>query len=220
MALLETCWPPDCVLALNVCLLAHPELEVQHWFEQQVAAMGSTPHGMIGNASPINRPMKNKLTHTRNSLPEKTRIEIAALLQERLSDSIDLMLQAKQAHWNVKGPNFIALHELFDKVYIDISGYVDVIAERIVQMGGIAQGTIRVAAKKSSLPEYPLDITSCKKHVAELAHAIAFYGELIRKAIALSTQLKDADTADIFTQVSRGADANLWFVEAHEQSEK
>ena len=163
--------------------------------------------------------MKHKLTHTRNSLPEKTRIEITALLQERLTESIDLMMQAKQAHWNVKGHNFIALHELFDKVYIDTGTYVDLIAERIVQLGGIAKGTVRVAAKKSSLPEYPLDITSGKKHVAELAHAIAFYGELIRKAIATSTQLKDADTADIFTEVSRGSDMNLWFVEAHEQSE-
>ena len=107
--------------------------------------------------------MKQKLTHTRNSLPEKTRIEITALLQERLADSIDLMMQAKQAHWNVKGPNFIALHELFDKVFIDVGGYVDVIAERIVQLGGIAQGTIRAAAKKSSLPEYPLQISSGKK---------------------------------------------------------
>ena len=163
--------------------------------------------------------MKIKLTHTRNTLPEKTRIEITALLQERLTDSIDLMMQAKQAHWNVKGHNFIALHELFDKVYSDTGGYVDLIAERIVQLGGIAQGTIRVAARKSSLPEYPLDITSGKKHIAELAHAIAFYGELVRTAITSSTQLKDADTADIFTQVSRGADVNLWFVEAHEQSE-
>ena len=163
--------------------------------------------------------MKLKLTHTRNSLPEKTRIEITALLQERLTESIDLMMQAKQAHWNVKGHNFIALHELFDKVYIDTGTYVDLIAERIVQLGGIAKGTVRVAAKKSSLPEYPLDITSGKKHVTELAHAIAFYGELIRKAITTSTQLKDADTADIFTEVSRGSDMNLWFVEAHEQSE-
>jgi starvation-inducible DNA-binding protein len=163
--------------------------------------------------------MKQKLTHTRNSLPEKTRLEITALLQERLADSIDLMMQAKQAHWNVKGPNFIALHELFDKVFMDVGGYVDVIAERIVQLGGIAQGTIRVAAKKSSLPEYSLEISSGKKHVAELAHEIAFYGELMRKAIVIATQLKDADTADIFTEVSRGADMNLWFVEAHEQAE-
>ena len=160
-----------------------------------------------------------KLTHTRNSLPEKTRIEITGLLQDRLADSIDLMMQAKQAHWSVKGPNFIALHELFDKVYIDTGTHVDIIAERIVQLGGIAYGTIRAAAARSSLPEYPLDISSGNKHVAELAHAIAYFSEQIRNGIELCTQLKDADTADILTQVSRGADVNLWFVEAHEQSE-
>jgi starvation-inducible DNA-binding protein len=164
--------------------------------------------------------MKRVLTHTRNSLPEDTRLEMTALLQDRLADSIDLMMQAKQAHWNVKGPNFIALHELFDKVYADTAVYVDLIAERTVQLGGIAQGTIRAAAAKSCLPEYPMDISSGHKHVAELAHAIAFYGEMIRSAIALSTELEDADTADIFTQVSRGADMNLWFVEAHEQAEQ
>lgn len=163
--------------------------------------------------------METKLTHTRNSLPEKTRIEVAALLQERLTDSIDLMMQAKQAHWNVKGPNFIALHELFDKVFTDTGKYVDTIAERIVQLGGTARGTIRVAAQQSSLPEYALDISSASKHIAGLAHALAFYGELIRKAIEQANKLEDADTADIFTEVSRGTDFNLWFVEAHEQSQ-
>ncbi len=164
--------------------------------------------------------MKTKLTHTRNSLPEKTRIEICSLLQERLSDTIDLMLQAKQAHWNVTGRNFIALHELFDRVFTDTGVYVDALAERIVQLGGIAKGTVRESAKHSSLPEYPLNISSGTKHVAELAHAIAFYGELVRKAIKVCTDLKDANTADLFTEVLRGADKNLWFVEAHEQSEQ
>ncbi len=163
--------------------------------------------------------MKTKLTHTRNSLPKKTRTEMAALLQTRLADSIVLMMHAKQAHWNVKGPHFFALHELFDKVYTDTGAYVDTIAERIVQLGGIAQGTIRAAAKASGMPDYPLDITSGHKHVAELAHALAFYGEMIRQDIALSTELGDAGTADLFTQISRGADLNLWFVEAHEQAE-
>jgi starvation-inducible DNA-binding protein len=163
--------------------------------------------------------MKTTITHTRNSLPEKIRIEVAALLQERLADSIDLMMQAKQAHWNVKGPNFIALHSLFDRVYTDTGLYVDLLAERLVQLGGIARGTVRETAKQSCLPEYPLEISSGQKHVAELAHAIAYFGELIRKAITTATQLEDAATADILTQVSRGADTNLWFVEAHEQSE-
>jgi starvation-inducible DNA-binding protein len=163
--------------------------------------------------------MKTTFTHTRNSLPEKARHEIAALLQGRLADSIDLMMQAKQAHWNVKGPHFIALHELFDKVYKDTGEYVDLIAERIVQLGGIAQGTIKSAAKNSGMPEYPLDISSGEKHVSDLAHAISFYGEMIREAIAFSTKLEDVGTADLLTEVSRGSDMNLWFVEAHEQAE-
>ena len=168
---------------------------------------------------PIDSAMNESLTHTRNSLSEKIRIEMAALLQDRLADSIDLMMQAKQAHWNVKGSNFIALHELFDKVYADTGKYMDEMAERIVQLGGRADGTVREAAVKSSLPEYSLEITSGRKHVAELAHALAFYGELIRQAIDHANKLGDADTADIFTEVSRGLDANLWFVEAHEQGE-
>jgi starvation-inducible DNA-binding protein len=163
--------------------------------------------------------MKTIFNHTRNSLPENTRIEIASLLQARLADSIDLMMQAKQAHWNLKGPHFFSLHGVFDKVYTDAGEYVDLIGERIVQLGGLAQGTIRVAAKESCMPEYPLDISSGHKHVAELAHAIAFYGEMIRKGIVLAAELGDAVTAELFTQVSRGNDTNLWFVEAHEQAE-
>jgi starvation-inducible DNA-binding protein len=163
--------------------------------------------------------MSTTLLHTRNNLPEETRIEIAALLQARLADSIDLMMQAKQAHWNVKGPHFFALHELFDDVYTDTSGFVDLIAERLVQLGGVAQGTVRAAANASGMPGYPLDITSGQKHVAALAHALAFYGETIREAVALSTELEDAGTADLLTQISRRADMNIWFVEAHEQAE-
>lgn len=164
--------------------------------------------------------MENKLTHTRNSLPESTRSEMAAMLQERLADSIDLMLQAKQAHWNVKGPHFIALHKLFDTVFHDTEKCVDLIAERIVQLGGTAHGTIGVVAQQTSLPGYNPDISSATKHIAEMAHALAFYGELIREGIALATQLEDATTADILTEILRGADTNLWFVEAHEQSEQ
>lgn len=163
--------------------------------------------------------METKLANTRNSLLLNARIEVAALLQDRLAISIDLMLQAKQAHWNVKGPHFMALHEFFDKVYTDTAVAVDLIAERIVQLGGIAEGTIQAAVGRSQLPEYPLDITSGRKHVSELANAIAFYGESIRTAITLSMQFEDFNTADILTQVSRVADTNLWLVEAHEQEE-
>jgi starvation-inducible DNA-binding protein len=155
---------------------------------------------------------------TRNDLPEKTRIRVTALLQDRLADSIDLMIQAKRAYWNVKGPVFIALHELFGKLSEDSEEYVDLIAERIVQLDGIAEGTLRLAAKKSSLPEYPLTIASGKEHVAALSHAVSAFGKLIRQAIDQAKGLTDADAADIFTEISRETDKYLWFVEAHVQA--
>jgi starvation-inducible DNA-binding protein len=155
---------------------------------------------------------------TKNNLPEKVRTQIATLLQDRLVDSIDLSLQAKQAHWNVKGPSFIALHELFDKVAEDAETYVDLVAERIVQLGGIAVGTLGPVDKRSSLPVYPVTISSGKEHVAALSHALASYGESIRDSINQMNEMKDADTADILTQISRAADKYLWFVEAHGQA--
>lgn len=155
---------------------------------------------------------------TKNDVAEKVRTQVVELLQGHLALSIDLMMQAKQAHWNVKGPSFIALHELFDKVSEDSEEYVDLIAERIVQFGGIAEGTIRAAAKRTKLPEYPLAIASGKEHVAALSHALAFYGETVRGGIAQAGELDDADTADILTEISRGVDKWLWFVEAHHQA--
>ncbi|MDR3607155.1 MAG: DNA starvation/stationary phase protection protein Dps [Oligoflexia bacterium] len=157
---------------------------------------------------------------TKNSLPEKVRIQVAAFLQDHLARSIDLMLQAKVAHWNVKGPDFIALHELFDKISEDSEEYVDLIAERIVQLGGTAEGTIRIAARKSTLEEYPLKASSGKEHVQALSYTLAQYGESVRNAIDEAGKLQDADTADIFTEISRGVDKYLWFVEAHIQSER
>lgn len=152
---------------------------------------------------------------TRNDVPEKVRGQMVAVLQERLADAIDLQGQAKQAHWNVKGPSFIALHELFDKIAEDSEEYVDLLAERIAQFGGTAEGTIRMAAKKTQLPEYPLAITSGKDHVVALSSSLAYFGELIRKAINQATEVGDAGTADLFTEISRGVDKQLWFVEAH-----
>ena len=156
---------------------------------------------------------------TRNDLPEKARAELVAWLQERLADSLDLVSQAKQAHWNVKGPGFIALHELFDKIYEHAGDHADLIAERIVQLGGIAEGTVRVAAKRSGLPEYPLTIAQGKEHVEALARALAYVGENARTSIDKADELEDKGTADIFTEISRSIDKDLWFVEAHAQAE-
>jgi starvation-inducible DNA-binding protein len=163
---------------------------------------------------------KEQVFRTKNTLPEKIRIQMEAILQDRLADSIDLMTQAKQAHWNVKGPNFIALHELFDKIAEESESYPDLIAERIVQFGGIAEGTIQVVANRSSLANYPLIATTGAEHVEALSHNLAVYGELIRCAIKQAAELDDPATADIFTEISRGVDKNLWFIEAHHQAEK
>jgi starvation-inducible DNA-binding protein len=155
---------------------------------------------------------------TKNTLPEKVRIQMTTLLQERLVDSIDLTLQAKQAHWNVKGPSFMSLHELFDKIAEGAEGYIDLIAERIVQLGGIAVGTHGPVDKKSSLPVYPVTISSGKEHVAALSRALAFYGESLGATLAQSVEWKDVDTTDILTEISRGVGKQLWFVEAHGQA--
>jgi starvation-inducible DNA-binding protein len=157
---------------------------------------------------------------TKNDLQLKVRTQIIGLLQDRLADCMDLMIQGKQAHWNVKGPSFFSLHELFDKVSEETEEYVDLIAERIVQLGGVAEGTIQSVSKRSNLPEYPLEISEGAEHVARFSHALAYFGELARKAIDQASEINDADTADIFTEISRGVDKWLWMVEAHMQSER
>lgn len=157
---------------------------------------------------------------TKNDLSEATRVKVIELLNARLADCKDLETQTKQAHWNVKGPNFIALHELFDKINEDVEDYVDDIAERAVQLGGVAEGTARVVAKRSSLSEYPLNAADGHSHVEALSTALAAFGKSARKAIEQANELGDLDTADLFTQVSRGVDKWLWFVEAHLQADR
>ena len=151
---------------------------------------------------------------TKNDLPEKTRNQAIEILNANLASSVDLMHQAKQAHWNVKGATFIALHKLFDEIVDAVEEYMDLIAERVVQLGGIAEGTIQNATKRSTLKEYPV-ISDEVDHVEVLSAALAAYGKNIRRAIDQSDELGDRDTADIFTEISRGTDKYLWFVEAH-----
>ena len=157
---------------------------------------------------------------TENDISVKRRSELIALMNQRLASAVDLQLQMKQAHWNVKGPSFIALHELFDKVDEAVESYVDTIAERIVQLGGIAEGTVRATAARTRLPEYPLAIADGMAHVEAVARALSTFGAEARNTIEEANALDDADTADIFTEVSRGIDKWLWFVEAHSQAAK
>jgi starvation-inducible DNA-binding protein len=157
---------------------------------------------------------------TRIDIPQKQRTTLIELLNNRLADAIDLKLQAKQAHWNVKGPSFIALHELFDDVASDLDEHADTIAERITALGGEAEGTLAAVAKRTSIKAYPLHLKTGKEHVEALSDALAALGKNIRQAIAHADEFGDADTVDLFTQISRELDKKLWFVEAHLQADK
>lgn len=156
--------------------------------------------------------------NTKIDIAAETRGKLIEILNQRLADASDLKSQAKQAHWNVKGINFIALHELFDQVATEAEGYTDLIAERITTLGGTALGTVRLAAEKSSLAEYPHEITDGHDHVDALSNALADFGKKVRANIDDSDDLGDKDTADLFTEISRGTDKLLWFVEAHIQA--
>jgi starvation-inducible DNA-binding protein len=157
---------------------------------------------------------------TRNDLPARLRGKLEKLLNARLADALDLESASKQAHWNVKGPNFIALHELFDQLHTSVEQHVDTIAERITALGGTAHGTVQAVAGASSLVPYPQHISDGVEHLEALCDRLADFGKKIRAAIQVSDQLGDADTADLFTGVSRDADKYLWFLEAHLQGKR
>jgi starvation-inducible DNA-binding protein len=157
---------------------------------------------------------------TRIDLAAKTRSRMITLLNGRLADAIDLMLQSKQAHWNVKGPGFIALHELFDKLAGELDAHVDEMAERITALGGVAEGTVQAVGGRSKLAAYPLDIAEGRAHVDALAEGYARFGKAVRKAIDEAGKAGDADTSDLFTGISRGVDKALWLLEAHLQADR
>ncbi|MEJ0019186.1 MAG: DNA starvation/stationary phase protection protein Dps [Acetobacteraceae bacterium] len=154
---------------------------------------------------------------TRNDLPSNTRQVSIELLNARLADTIDLALATKQAHWNLKGPRFIAIHEMLDGFRTQLDDHVDTIAERAVQLGGTAFGTTQVVAKASTVPAYPTDIHTIDDHLAALIERYGQVANATRKAIDTSDEAGDADTSDIFTAASRDLDKALWFLEAHVQ---
>lgn len=158
------------------------------------------------------------LHNTKIDLAKEKREKLIELLNSRLADASDLKSQIKQAHWNVKGMSFIALHELFDSIATAVEAHVDLIAERVTTLGGTAMGTVRLAAQNSGLSEYPHEITEGAAHVDAVSTALADFGKVVRKGIDEAADLGDQDTADIFTEISREIDKQLWFVEAHIQA--
>ncbi len=156
-----------------------------------------------------------KLYSTRIDIPEDVRVRTIEILNQTLAATLDLKTQTKQAHWNVKGMNFYQLHELFDEIATELEEYVDMVAERVTALGGTALGTARIAAQSSILPEYALDAVGGREHVTALADRFGIYAKHLREAIATTDELGDADTADLYTEISRTADKRLWFLEAH-----
>jgi starvation-inducible DNA-binding protein len=157
-------------------------------------------------------------THaTKNDLPSNTKTAVIALLNRNLAAAIDLALATKQAHWNVKGPQFIAVHEMIDGFRSELDGHVDTIAERVAQLGGTALGSLQAVAAGTDLDAYPTDIYTIRDHVAALIERYAAVANMARKAIDEADEAGDATTADIFTAESRSLDKALWFLEAHVQ---
>ncbi|NTF08292.1 DNA starvation/stationary phase protection protein Dps [Agrobacterium rubi] len=157
-------------------------------------------------------------THkTRNDLPSNAKATVIGLLNEALASVIDLSLVTKQAHWNLKGPQFIAIHELLDKFRTSLDKHSDTIAERAVQLGGTALGSVQSVASTSKLKAYPTDIFKIQDHLDELIERYGDVANLIRKSIDEADDAGDANTADIFTAASRDLDKSLWFLEAHVQ---
>ena len=150
-------------------------------------------------------------------IPADSRTKINRVLNQHLADSFDLMSQVKQAHWNVKGSDFWQLHKLFDEVAERAAEWVDEFAERVTALGGYATGTVRMAAASSTLPEFPTEITDSMDFVRAVAERLAAFTNSAREAIDQTDELGDADTADLFTEVSRCADKYLYFLEAHLQ---
>lgn len=152
---------------------------------------------------------------TRNDLPESLRKDVVKILQGRLSEALDLYTHFKQAHWTLRSPIFIALHELFDKMASDALEASDLIAERISQLGGQAIGTVKEIAKLSSLPPFDINQTNAEKHLSSLILSLSHFATLMRSNIDETAQKGDAITADLLTEVMRSVDKNLWFLEAH-----
>ncbi|GEM48766.1 DNA starvation/stationary phase protection protein Dps [Deinococcus cellulosilyticus] len=161
--------------------------------------------------------MVKRMFNTRIDLDQDTRAAIIERLNQSLAELSDLYSQVKQAHWNIKGPDFIALHKFFDELASDLLPLIDEVAERIPTLGGYALGTVRMAASRSSLAEFPTHVTDAQGMVTALAEAYAHTARCMRESIDFAEGQGDKATADLFTEVTRELDTRLWFIEAHLQ---
>ncbi len=148
-------------------------------------------------------------------LKSNTKSRVIDLLNARLADAIDLSLVTKQAHWNLKGPNFIAVHEMLDDFRATLDTHTDTIAERVAQLDGIALGTTQTVSKATTLKPYPTDIRKVADHLNALVERYAALSKTAREGIDAADEAGDADSADILTAFSRDLDKSLWFLKSH-----
>ncbi len=157
----------------------------------------------------------NRMYETRIALSAETKAKVVEVMQERLAEALDMYSQAKFAHWNVKGDNFYQLHLVFDSVADHVFPQIDAIAERLTQLGGVANGTVRQAAMVSKIPEYKVDLIAGMEHVAALADALGHYCAELREASDKIDEIGDEPTSDFFKQLVVEAEEQLYFLESH-----
>jgi starvation-inducible DNA-binding protein len=155
------------------------------------------------------------LPATRIGIPPEIRLDVITMLNQTLACTVDLRSQVRQACWNTKGKDFSVLHALFAIMLSELQTYTDMVAERIAVLGGVVMGTVRMAAMKSKLPEYPDAVMEGDGHVRALVERFGRYGVTLRDDIALATDVEDAGSAALYTDISRGVDKQLWILETH-----
>lgn len=155
---------------------------------------------------------------SRVALADDAKHRLCSTLNVNLATAIDLQYQVKQAHWNIKGPQFFARHELFDGLADRLRGFVDEFAERVSTLGGYAGGTIRLAAQGSKVPEYDLEAVDGRRHIQALAAQYALYGKALRQGIEEAETHNDPVTADLYTEALRSAELDMWFLDSHLQT--
>jgi starvation-inducible DNA-binding protein len=165
----------------------------------------------------LNPTLPQPVFETKNTIEQSERSSLVKTLNQALADAIDLQLQTKMAHWNVRGPNFLPLHELFDDVNARAREFSDLIAERIGQLGGLVEGNLQAVAARSRLDIYPIDRMRESEHTERVAASLAAFATAGRETVETASEMGDEVTADIFTEVTRSTEKLLWFVEAHFQ---
>jgi starvation-inducible DNA-binding protein len=160
---------------------------------------------------------KEKFVRTSIDIQQESRTKMVEMLNIHLADTFDLFSHTKQAHWNVKGREFMQLHELYDELAEILLKFVDMLAERATALGGIAHGTVRMAAKASRLPDYPDGPIGSVESVEALVERYAELAASVRAAIDEAEEAEDMSTSDLMTEFSRELDKALWFLEAHLQ---